>query len=282
MFSKLFSVFSRFGSLVLVGYIAWLGWEQLGPRKPEIGPSRIEAADEAVSVVAEDLRVNRGEAGSVVLLHFAGDSASYFTDRLRTTIEQQGSLDLYDRSFQEKLRDLLNLRPPAPASPEVAIELAKARGASGVLFGSLTKFESTLAGSVLEVEYTLADTKSGATIHSGRYSKTLSESEVLSDEATTVIRRVPWFKRGLGWLVIVLLLPVFTINFVRTMVARRSNGVNAFMLIIYTLADAILAYLLVGAALASFWSVLFFLIAVGFAFAYNVRIMTFALRLEEP
>ena len=134
---------------------------------------------------------------------------------------------------------------------------------------------------MIDVEYTLADVKSGKTIHGGRYSSTSSASEVLSAEATSAVRSVPWFKRGLGWLVIVLLLPVFTIGFIRTMVARRSNGANAFMLAIYTVADAILAYLLVGAALAGVWSVLVFLVAVALAFGYNVRIMTFALKLEN-
>ena len=73
---------------------------------------------------------------------------------------------------------------------------------------------------------------------------------------------------------------MFTIGFLRTMVARRSNGVNAFTLTVYTLAHTILAYLLVGAALIGFWSVFFFLVAVVTALAYNVRIMSFALNLE--
>lgn len=281
MLSKAMSLFPRFGTLCLAGYIAWLGWEQLGPHKPEVGPLRMKAADEAVAVVVDDLRANRGEVASVVMLHFAGDPADYFSDRLRSTLEQQGVLDLQDRSFMEKLCDITNIREPTVMSPEAAVDLADGRGATGVLFGRLVKFESTPGEAVLEVEYALIDVKSGETIHNSRYSNTLPASELLDAEATTAVRRVPWFQRGLGWLVIVLLLPVFTIGFIRTMVARRSNGVNAFMLAIYTVADAILAYLLVGAALAGFWSVLCFLVAVAVALAYNVRIMTFALKLED-
>ena len=62
---------------------------------------------------------------------------------------------------------------------------------------------------------------------------------------------------------------------------NRSNGANASLLIIYSIADVILAYLLVGAALTSVWSVVIFILAVVAAFLYNVRIMTFALKLEE-
>jgi len=277
---SLFNSFSKFGTVMLAGYIAWLGWGQLGPQKPEIGPLRREAADEAVDAIVEDLRQNRGDVGPVVLLHFAGDPSDYFSDRLRSTLEQRGVLDLQDWGFMENVRSLAKLRESAVISPETAIELAKTHGASGVLFGRLVKFESTPGEAMLDVEYALADVTTGETIHSGRYSNASSASELLSAEATTFVRSLPWFKRGLGWLVIVLLLPVFTIGFIRTMVARRSNGVNTFVLAIYTLADAILAYLLVGAALVGLWSVFFFPVAVAVAFAYNIRIMSFALKLE--
>ena len=277
---SLFNWFSRLGTVLLACYIVWLGWAQLGPHKPEIGPVRMEAADEAVSAVVEDLRQNRGELGSVVLLHFAGDPSRYFSDQLRSSLEQRGVLDLHDRAFMEKTRDLLNLRESAVISPETAIELAKTRGASGVLFGRLVKFESTPRTAILDIEYTLADVTSGKTIHSGRYTNVSSASELSSAAATTFVGSFPWFKRGLGWIVVVLLLPVFTIGFIRTMVARRSNGVNAFVLAIYTLADTILAYLLVGAALTGFWSVSVFVGAVAVAFAYNIRVLSFALKLE--
>ena len=278
---SLFSLFSKFGTVMLACYIAWLGWGQLGPHKPEIGPLRIEAADEAVNAIVEDLRQNRGNVGPVVLLHFAGDPSDYFSIRLRSTLEQRGVLDLQQPSFIENVRSLATLRESAIISPESALAWAKTRGASGVLFGRLVKFESTPSEAIIDVEYTLADVTSGETIHSGRYSNGSSASELLSTEPTSLVRSLPCLERVLGWLVIVLLLPVFTIGFIRTMVAQRSNGVNGFVLALYTLADAILAYLLVGAALAGLLSIFCILVAVAVALAYNTRIMSFALKLEE-
>jgi FtsH-binding integral membrane protein len=87
-------------------------------------------------------------------------------------------------------------------------------------------------------------------------------------------------QRFLSWVVIVLLLPVFTIAFIRAMVRKESNRVNAFTLSVYTAVDALRAYLLLGAALTGWFSVLLFIIAVGAALAYNFYIMNFALRLE--
>lgn len=277
---SLLNSFSRFGTIMLAGYLAWLGWDQLGPHKPEIGPVRREAADEAVSAIVEELRQNCGDVGPVVLVHFGNDPSDHFSNQLRSTLEQRGVFDLLDRAFVEKTRALVNLRDPSVISPDAAIELAEARGASAVLFGRLLTFEATPGAAILDVEYALVDVESGETIHAGRYSNSSSASELLSGEATAYVRSFPWFKRALGWIVIVLLLPVFTITFIRTMVGRGSNGANAFVLGIYTWADTLLAYLLVGAALAGFWSVLVFLAAVIAAFVYNVRIMSFAVKLE--
>jgi len=281
VFTKCFTLFSRFGSVPLICYIAWVSWGHFGPHLPEIESARKEVADEAVSAVVEDLRLNRGEVGSVVLLHFAGDRSGYFTSQLRSSLELRGTLDLLDRSLSEKTRELLEIREPNIDSQKTAITLVADSEADGLLFGRLLKFESTPNGAELEVEYTLVDVPSGEIIHQGHYLKPPSSSTIMPAEMIESVRRIPWFQRGLGWLIIVLLLPVFTIGFIRAIVSRRSNGANALVLVIYLLADVILAYLLVGVALAGFWSVTFFVLAVVVAFAYNIRIMTFAIQLEE-
>jgi hypothetical protein len=65
------------------------------------------------------------------------------------------------------------------------------------------------------------------------------------------------------------------------MVRKESNRANGFTLAIYTAADALLAYLFLGAGLGSVVSALLFALVVGLAFAYNVFIMTFALKMEH-
>lgn len=85
----------------------------------------------------------------------------------------------------------------------------------------------------------------------------------------------------LGLALVVLLLPVLTITFIRTMVAKRSNGVNAFTLGIYTAIDMILAYFMVGMSLATTKSVVLFVGASIFSLVYNVAVMNYAVRLED-
>lgn len=85
----------------------------------------------------------------------------------------------------------------------------------------------------------------------------------------------------LAFLLAILLLPVVTISFIRTMVSKRSNGVNALTLAIYTAADFILAFFMVGATLGTTGKAVVF-IGVGiFSLFYNFIVMNYALKLED-
>jgi len=276
-----FSILSRIGSIVLVCAIGWLSWQHLGPRKPEIGPVRKELADKVIPSIVEDIRTSRDSMRSVTLCHFANDPTDYFTNHLRTVIEHRGTLDLRDRTLKEKVRNLLNLRHSSYGTIERSLKQGRKLRTDGVLSGTIHAFESYPGGGTLDVEVTLANVATGQTVFSKRYDKEMSSSSMLIASIQGRAGTFPWFQRLLGWLLAVLLLPVFTISFMRAMVRKESNKTNAFVLGIYTVADSLLAWLLVGAALNSLWTVLVFIVAVGLAFAYNVRIMTFALRLEE-
>lgn len=85
----------------------------------------------------------------------------------------------------------------------------------------------------------------------------------------------------LGLALAVLLLPVVTIMFIRTMVSKRSNSVNAFTLGVYTAIDMIFAYFMVGASFESVSSVVLFIGASIFSLIYNVTVMNYAVRLED-
>ncbi len=277
---KLLPLLTKFGTLILAGYIAWIGWQHLGPRKPEIGPVRNNLANKAAGEIAETLRQNREEVYDVVLLHFVNDPTDYFTDSLRREIEQRGIFDLRDRTFLEKLRNKLNLRHPTCDSSDAGAKIAELKNTQGALIGTVKSFESYPGGSQIEVVYELVS-KDGTIAYAGQYAKESSDFFLKPEVMQKSVRSIAWFQRGLAWLVLVLLLPVFTISFIRTMARRRSNKSNAFVLTIYTIIDAILAWFLVGAALSGFLTIFFFIVAVIVALLYNIRIMTFAVKLEE-
>ncbi len=79
----------------------------------------------------------------------------------------------------------------------------------------------------------------------------------------------------------VLLLPVVSITFIRAMVGRQSNLANGFTLVLYTLIDGLLAYLLLGSRLTTWIGALVYLGLVAVGFGYNLWIMSMAVKLDS-
>lgn len=79
----------------------------------------------------------------------------------------------------------------------------------------------------------------------------------------------------------ILILPVATISFIRTMVSKRSNGVNAFTLGVYTAIDFILAFFVVGPKFDTTAKTLVFVGMGIFSLMYNFMVMNYALKLED-
>ncbi|HNT86628.1 MAG TPA: hypothetical protein PKL84_02085 [Candidatus Hydrogenedentes bacterium] len=276
----LWNLASRAGTVLLAFYLGSQAWDAVGPKKPEISPLRVQVADEAVPVMLRDLRDARDGLGTVALLPFAGDSSGYVTNQLRSAVSSSGILDLRDRTLTEKARAFLDLRETGVGEPEAARATGHAMGVEGVLFGTVRAFESFGGEAALDLEVRLLDVASGALLLDRRYTKETAPGILNTGRVREEIARINAPKRFFAWLIAVLLLPVFTIGFIRAMVRKDTNRSNAATLVIYSAADALLAYLLLGAALSSWFALLLFLVAVGFAICYNAYIMRFALRLE--
>jgi len=81
----------------------------------------------------------------------------------------------------------------------------------------------------------------------------------------------------LEWLVALLLLPLVAFHFVRSMARKQNNSSNAFRLAVFLALDLLMAALLFGMQIPDWmWAAL----TVG-ALAYNICVMTFALKLES-
>lgn len=271
----------RIGGSVLAIFLIWQVWSHLGPEKPSVSPARIDAAEQVIPQVLEDLRARRGSIRDVALLHLANDPSDYLTNALRKAIEESGILDLRDRSVFYKLRDTLGFRHHGYGSRAEAIQRGRSLDVAGVLFGVVHAFESYPGGAKLDLELCLADVGREKEVFRKRYTRTPPESVLAATVIQETVHRLPAAQRFLAWVMIVLLLPVFTIGFVRAMVRKESNLSNTFTLAVYTLVDGIAAYLLIGGPLRSFFSVILFLAAVGLSFVYNVAVMAFGVRLES-
>lgn len=291
------SFFSRFlpalGSLSFVIYLVYIGWMALGPQKPEADSARRKAADTAVKKIVEDIRSNRGDVSRVIMLHFYNDPTDYFSNSLRDSINRTGVLNLDDSYFSEKFRNMVNMRNQGTASCEEALKAVEGENVQAVLWGNLERFESSGRKARLIGNWQLVDIKSKQVVCEGKINEDditpkanallglfngQDAENALPEESS---KGIPLYVRILVFVLIGLLLPVLTFSFLRNMVVKRSNRLNAFLLGLYTVCDAILAFLMIGAAFTSGWMIVLFTLAVALAFLYNMMMMSFALKLES-
>ncbi|MDO5675808.1 MAG: hypothetical protein Q4G66_12990 [bacterium] len=271
------------GSLALIAAVLWLGWQYLGPVRPEISELRRQAALKLIPQLVEDIRKNRGEVKTVLFIPLANDSSAFVSTTLRRKIELSGVLNLGSQDTLTRGRLLLNLPLVAADNVEQALALAKQSTAQAALFGRIDAFEEREDGAVLSLQLSLISLPDGRVLWTQAYTSHKSAGFMQLAESTAATRgSTSFFTRLLAWALLVLLLPIFTIQFLRLMLRKGSNSVNATMLALYTGIDAILAVLLLtGAPFTSVALSLVFLATITAAFLYNVRIMTFALKMDS-
>ncbi|MCY2927906.1 MAG: hypothetical protein NTV86_00140 [Planctomycetota bacterium] len=286
---RLWGIVHKVAMLGMIGGIGWLAWQHVGPEEPRIDSARTKALESVIADIARDLQGSRKGLRQVAMLQFQGDGSGIITDSLRSKLEYVGVFDLESRGVTTKLRRKLGLREPAYGTADEAIREGNSLGAKGVLAGNVRRFESVPGGAAYDVEVTLCDVTSRETVFNKTYKRDDSAKPSVSSAAGMKDSAAPkaddatpsWFTRGLAWLLLVLLLPVFTIAFMRGMMRQKSNKTNVVVLGLYTVADGVMGFLFLGAAISSWFCAVIFAIAIGFALAYNVRMMSYALRLES-
>ena len=293
IFKLVMNLFSLAGWLIILVFLAAVLWNHYGPEKVMPNKKRQDIAIKSVDKITEQIRTQRGETRRVILLHFANDSTGFVTDTLRDKLNSSGILTLDDMTLLEKFRKKMGIREEGYSSKLTALNAVKGRDAEGVLWGTIEKYESFEGGVILKGSWQIVDIKTGDIICEGTLDEDTSKkapakvAEVVEDVSETMApvaeatQEVPWYIRFLIFVLAVLLLPIMTISFLRTMVAKHSNGLNASILTLYTLIGAILAFFMVGASFDSGWSVVMFIAASVIAFIYNYFIMCFALKLES-
>jgi len=279
MYKLLFSMISKLGFICVICYIAWLAWNYLGPCRPDIGRARVHLADTVIPHIVDKIRTSGCGVEDVALAYFVHDSSDYFSDELRFVIERNGVFVIRNRSFVETLRRFLHLRQKSCNSLDDAITYGKDRSADGVIYGCVNKFESYPNGARIDVQVSVVDVRSNTLVFSRQFVKEVSDITI-----TSVLQHKEWWQiiKHLVWCALfVLLLPVISISFIRSMVRRDSNVVNGWVLGIYSGADGLFA-IIVFAGITNGW-LLCVLAAVVLLFGimYNIRIMTFVLHMDH-
>jgi len=282
-------------TIMLIVYlgIAYFAWMCFGPEKFEPSPSREKATERIVSQMMLKIRENRGEMKTALLPNFEGDKTGYFSDCLRSKIEHSGILDVKEKPLLDKIRTRLTLKLNDKLEADDIVCSAKEDGVDCVLWGTLERFEELDSGVMIKGEWGIVKASDGKVVYTDTFeydtitSTTAkirqSVSELATDTSSSAgpFTSIAWQIRVLAFLVVMLLLPVFTFMFIRAMVVKRSNKVNAFLLGIYTFVDMVFAFFMVGGSFVSTAAIIVFVISSFIAFTYNTALMSFALKLEE-
>ncbi|MDD3586119.1 MAG: hypothetical protein PHQ75_02955, partial [Thermoguttaceae bacterium] len=248
----------------------------------------LNLAVNAAEVIRNDLRDHRGDFSTLAFLSFKGDPTDTVANALRNSINQAGTFDLCNKGFFDKIRDCLGMREYASDNPKNALSLGKWKKADLVLYGTVLQYEIVNRKGILVVEYNLMETNSGSVLYNGKYDSTVSDdslANVVTDTVQTVLGQTPskpGLNQFLGWILIVMLLPIFSFTFLMNVTAKRSNKANAMALGIYTLIDCLLAWILMKPQFDGIGSIVIFILFCLAAFFYNVKLMSIAHNKTEP
>ena len=287
-----------FGGLCLL-----VGQHFLAPSKPSLDSSREKLGGEVIEHLLPVLRESRGSVRKVAVIHFAGDPTDFFTNALRERLEGTGILEVEDTPFLERGRTMVGMKNSGEYNQQKALEYGRQHRLDGVIIGRIDQFESLNGENVVRGEVTFLDVATGECLAvfpfheepaagiSGWTKKddaaapseapgpgTAPATVQAAPEAPSIM---PLYMRVLGYLLLMLLLPVVTFAFIRQMVSRQSNRRNAFCLGIFMLADIFFALLILGMPFTGWGRFFLWLTALVLAALYNLTMMSFALRLES-
>ena len=266
-----------FGRMPLILVLAFMLFSQLGPRRPELPGAMRQSVDEQITAAMDDVaaKATATHVGRLAVLYLNRDDSDYATSEIRRQLFSRGIAIQPDRTLGEKVRDLIGIGQHPTSTVEEAIAEGKRLDLDAVIFGTLD-----VNGSTARLDLRFADIRSGISqpvIIPAPPAQQALTSAVSSPGQSDVELHV--VRRCIIWAIVALLLPIFTVGFLREVVQKESNRRNLFALIIYTAVDVLLLWLLLESNSLT-WQLGWIVVGGIAVFFYNVSIMTWALKME--
>lgn len=268
--------------LILTGITVLIVWKTLAPPAPPVPQARLKLAETVAGRFAEQLRRNRGNARSVVVLHLANDPTHCVTRAIRGRISETGILNLADEPLAERFQTAFGIPFDGCGDEHDAMAIAEKAPQDMVVWGTVDRFETDEDGHpVLAGELHAIDAVGMEPV----LSFAMGDSSALSDARRTNAAAPRTTQASISGRLAVFLLPAILLPLVffpaiRKLVARRSNNVNLALLAALSAMDTTLAMALFGAVehcLPFSW----FLLAAATASVFcNLMLLGHAARLE--
>ena len=276
MLNFLYRLFRIIFLLTLTTAIVLLSWKAMLPPPPPISLERLKAADDAAQRFIEDLRLHRGNAHTVVVLHLGNDPSHCLTNAIRRRIRESGVLTLARTSYKEQFMTAYNLQFEGCDNEQEAMRLAEAASQDLLVWGVVKRFETEADGNVvIEGKIDIIDAVSLESVTSCPLTNITADNlkkddTLISQTASLLPARMATF------LLLACLLSSLLFPIVRKIVAKRSPRLNMALLFVLSIIDTTLAALLLGKIEgfpSSFW---FMLIVFFLSLICNLMILNHA------
>ena len=259
------------GAVCLLLLFCYHIWSYVAPHHPQIAKPCRNIVRRIIPRILEDIAQTRKTARSALVLRFRNDPSGWFTRQLRLALITSGVLAVQSRTFVATVEHAFGFTNLGTDDFSVALAQAKSRHVDAVVFGTVARLDSVGGITTAVIQVSLADAKTSQLLFTHHYTLRSPLGGIPFGDR----ERGNYFYRLLIWALTVLLIPVTSFSFIRDAVRRKSNSTNAFVLGVYTLLAGLVTWLLLG--FLTPWWLLFWITAI----AYIVKMMAFALRLEE-
>ncbi len=266
--------------LILTGITVLIVWKTLAPPAPSIPQARLKLAESTARRFVEQLRQNRGNARSVVVLHLANDPAHCITRAVRNRIRETGVLNLANDSLMERFQTAFGIPFDGCGNGHDAMAIAEKAPQDMVVWGTVDRFETDENGHpVIAGELHVIDVVAMEPVLTFSMGDSLSDARQMKAAAPRTTQ-ASISSRLAVFLLPAILVPLVFFPAIRKLVARRSNNVNLALLAALSAMDTTLAIALFGAVehrLPFSW----FLLAAATASVFcNLMLLGHAARLE--
>ena len=232
--------------LILTVVILLLVWKALTPAMPPVPSERLKAANEVANQFVNEIRKQRGNAKSAVVLHMTNDPTHSITHAVRHRIRETGVLNLTEDSLKERFMTSFNLPFHLCKDGQDALRLAEATPQDLLIWGVVDRFETDEKGRpVVAGRLHVIDTVTLEPLFSYPFDTAskyaTSDGSFLQKAGFSMPARMATVV-ALATFLSLLFLPT-----IRKIVAKRSNTINLVALLTLSAIDTALAAVLLGA-----------------------------------
>lgn len=244
-------------------------------------PLKKAVAEDAARMASEDMHF-RIKGRKLVVAPFRNDPDGIVVAALKERLAAAGHFDIVEAGMLRELWDkIVGNDKEAPITAEKAIELGKKLGAEAVMFGRVETLAVDEGRSICDVKLRIVVVSDGEGLFIGRYRTDLEKSVFSIPHFRVWIYDTSIFVRILIWTVALLILPFLTL-LARETLQSAAPVVPIAIVLTITVADILLALLLMGFEANSIFKWILLVAALAVSIFYNLMILAKVAQLQLP